>query len=546
MGFKALKVNKEYISFEIIEEKWQKFKSNKEFKSDLVMPCCKQKAVMKNSALGLQFFSHSPHQKKCDAKGESSIHLQLKKYIYDLLTNTYGVKNNNRTFYSNTVIDIEKTIQFDDYYLRADVYLEIDDIKIAFEIQSSKQTFETTIKRTKKYTDNGIIVVWLNLFKIKNYDYYNFNKKNDLAKMYEVVNKDDRYYLYDYNDKKTIFTSYNKFILDRFILDSIDFTINGKINDFIQSIDKFIEDKYYSYYELSIDKTINDIKYFIKGEKRILRLEKSFNKEIEIFLFKGFVNKSFATTLKIEKKPEKLKKIVSKQLYNSYTPQNEHNNEYLERNANEDVLSNVNRDKIKSNCRSTIVSALKANNWTYELNKIIGFNRVDIIAEFERMKVAFILFFNTGNHTTDLLKYCEDLGMGVVVINFHSGFNKCSRRMTFLNYYSPTRYAASNMKDKSFFETINKLIKKSMEIPKKELNSINIEDFINKRDNYYFFDPDVYDNFIFDKEALKDFPRLMFKEIKEDIFFTCYYIHGILKYQSTLIFEYEKFKNLEY
>lgn len=50
MGLKAIYSTVEYLSFEIDCDTWQKLKKDKEFKNNLLMPCCKNKAIMKNSS----------------------------------------------------------------------------------------------------------------------------------------------------------------------------------------------------------------------------------------------------------------------------------------------------------------------------------------------------------------------------------------------------------------------------------------------------------------------------------------------------------------
>ena len=74
MGLKALKDNIEYISFTIKEDDWFLVKKDDEFKSNLIMPCCNERAIMKNSSLGLQYFSHY-RKGSCTYTGESIEHL---------------------------------------------------------------------------------------------------------------------------------------------------------------------------------------------------------------------------------------------------------------------------------------------------------------------------------------------------------------------------------------------------------------------------------------------------------------------------------------
>lgn len=175
MGFKAIKEEQEYLSFQIEAPLWSNLKKDKQFKSNLYMSCCKTKAIMKNSSLGLQYFAH--HKKgECIHEGESMKHMILKKELYETLLN------------NNYKVEIEKQLLFDNYTVRPDVYLQIDDINIAFEIQVTSQSIEQMLYRSKKYNDNGIYVIWLNLFNNRTYTYMDihFNYKNPLIKTYSV------------------------------------------------------------------------------------------------------------------------------------------------------------------------------------------------------------------------------------------------------------------------------------------------------------------------------------------------------------------------
>lgn len=174
MGFRALKDNiVEVLSLDFEHEEWENLKKNDIYKKNLKMTCCDSRAIMKTSHLGLQFFTH--HAKKnCNFKPESIEHLMLKKYVYEILKNL-GYK-----------ADIEKNIFINDVQRRPDVLLEINDLKIVFEIQATKQNVALIKQRSKEYVKNNMIVVWLNLFDCIGYNLSRFNINNDNIFIYDV------------------------------------------------------------------------------------------------------------------------------------------------------------------------------------------------------------------------------------------------------------------------------------------------------------------------------------------------------------------------
>ncbi len=184
MGFRAIKDDTELISLNFSFNDWEKLKKDISFKNTLKMTCCDSKAIMKTSKLGLQFFSH--HVKKnCNSKPESIDHLMLKKYVYEALIHL-GYK-----------ADIEKNIYINNTQRRPDVLVEINDLKIVFEIQNTKQDLSLIKQRSLDYVNNNMIVVWLNLFDCSGYTLTRFNVNYDNMFVYDIKKIENSYIVDD-------------------------------------------------------------------------------------------------------------------------------------------------------------------------------------------------------------------------------------------------------------------------------------------------------------------------------------------------------------
>lgn len=288
MGFKAIKENQEYLSFQIDSSQWNNLKKDKQFKSDLYMSCCNAKAIMKNSSLGLQYFAH--HRKgDCIHAGESMKHMILKKELYEILLD------------NNYKVEIEKQLSFDEYTIRPDVYLQMDDINIAFEIQVTSQSLEQMLYRSKKYNDNGIYVIWLNLFNNRTYTYTHFNYENPLIKMYSV----DEKLLNDIYEFRI-----NNSDLFSFILKNLKLSIDQDI-DIENNKDLFLYDKDDLYYYVDKSAVINDFKMILNQNwcgysNTIERRESDYIQIIKGNYLKGFILKNFSFKYCIEKSPKEL------------------------------------------------------------------------------------------------------------------------------------------------------------------------------------------------------------------------------------------------
>lgn len=111
------------------------------------MPCCGARAVLKTSMNGLQFFAH--YSDECATAPETIWHAEAKDQVFGALK-LLGVSP--RT---------EVTGGAGKDRWRADVYFEVDERKVAIELQRSYQHLRDFIARQKRYARSGVECYWL-------------------------------------------------------------------------------------------------------------------------------------------------------------------------------------------------------------------------------------------------------------------------------------------------------------------------------------------------------------------------------------------------
>jgi hypothetical protein len=134
-------------AYELDFARWHEIKNN--YKSlGLRMPCCGEPAIPKTSKLGTFFFAH---QRKGDCKTapESAEHIFCKEVI---------AKAAKTAGWEVTTEFAGKTSTGDDWV--ADVYCTKDTMKIALEVQMSKQNSEETRRRQQRYQASGVRCAW--------------------------------------------------------------------------------------------------------------------------------------------------------------------------------------------------------------------------------------------------------------------------------------------------------------------------------------------------------------------------------------------------
>ena len=157
MPLRALKDGQTIHSYNFSETEWRQLKEDKK-NFTLLMPCCQNRAILKTSKLGTQFFAHSKRG-DCTSQAESKEHL-LAKTIIAQTCQDFGWEVT--TEYQGETPNGEKWI--------ADVYAKKNRVQLVFEVQWSPQREEVTRQRQERYRASGIRSAWL--AKEKKRDYY--------------------------------------------------------------------------------------------------------------------------------------------------------------------------------------------------------------------------------------------------------------------------------------------------------------------------------------------------------------------------------------
>jgi len=143
MSEKAVTINGEILNTNSFnDESWNNLKNNYVV-GNLKMICCNSNAIPKTSINFKKFFAHQNDE--CKTAPETIWHRTTKRIIISELLKL-----------GHVAIEEQKG----DKWI-ADVYLEIDGRKIAFEIQHSPQTLTTYLDRQNKYKDSKVETYWL-------------------------------------------------------------------------------------------------------------------------------------------------------------------------------------------------------------------------------------------------------------------------------------------------------------------------------------------------------------------------------------------------
>lgn len=145
MPLRAYINNEEKISINYSDEEWDILKKSiKDNSLSIILPCCQQRGALRKSSKGLKHFIHHKGQNSCDWKPESAEHLKAKtEIIKACLENGW-----------------EATPEYSENDWRADVLATKDGMRIAFEIQWSNQTNDTTVLRQEKYKAANVRGCW--------------------------------------------------------------------------------------------------------------------------------------------------------------------------------------------------------------------------------------------------------------------------------------------------------------------------------------------------------------------------------------------------
>jgi competence protein CoiA len=140
---------------------------------------CKQGVLLKKGNVKIHHFAHKD-KLNCPYDRESLEHLKAKLEIRDKLI--------------DLGIDADVEVQIGSRF--ADVLFEIDDNKIALEIQRSNLSKEELLLRTKNYYDNNVYVLWF----IINDDFYKNIKTYSYTDIYGLDSEYKAYNLPDWQN----------------------------------------------------------------------------------------------------------------------------------------------------------------------------------------------------------------------------------------------------------------------------------------------------------------------------------------------------------
>lgn len=144
MPFKAKIDGKTVISIDMSDEEWNELKKNTRSKIiSKELLCCGNIPYLRTSKLGTKHFVHKT-KNNCNWKPESPNHLRAKEIIFKACKEEGW--------------NVEPEYIFNDWI--ADIFATNGNIKIAFEIQWSRQSAEETIRRQSKYENDDVKGLW--------------------------------------------------------------------------------------------------------------------------------------------------------------------------------------------------------------------------------------------------------------------------------------------------------------------------------------------------------------------------------------------------
>lgn len=150
MPLKCLRGQEEVYAFNVsTNEAWGALRAANAADKNLRMPCCGAAVVLRSSKLGTRHFAHA-RKGPCTTAPETAEHLLAKMVIIE------GIRRAGweaRPEQSGTTPEGEEW--------RADVMAVKGQVKIAFEVQWSRQTPEETCRRQDRYAAAGVRGLWL-------------------------------------------------------------------------------------------------------------------------------------------------------------------------------------------------------------------------------------------------------------------------------------------------------------------------------------------------------------------------------------------------
>jgi len=136
-------------AFEFAPQDWQALAAQNARERHLRAPCCQAEIILRRSKLGTQHFVHR-FRGACTSSPESEDHRQVKRVIVE--TAIAGGWNAVAEF---------DGLSSDSEPWRADVLLTKGRVRIAIEVQWSRQSQDETARRQSRYASSGVRGLWL-------------------------------------------------------------------------------------------------------------------------------------------------------------------------------------------------------------------------------------------------------------------------------------------------------------------------------------------------------------------------------------------------
>lgn len=145
MPLRATINSEDIIAPFLSDDEWDNLKQRiKSENFEVIIPCCGNPAYLRTSKYGIRHFVHKTRG-DCTSKPETWQHLKAKQEIVRACRE----------------VGYEVSTEVEGEGWRADVLAVKNNVRIAFEVQWSPQTWETTQERQQKYQNSGIRCCWL-------------------------------------------------------------------------------------------------------------------------------------------------------------------------------------------------------------------------------------------------------------------------------------------------------------------------------------------------------------------------------------------------
>lgn len=151
MPLKCHDGEREIYSFDVkTNDAWENLREVNRKTKALKMPCCGAALVLRTSPLGTKHFAHA-RRGTCTTKPETAEHLLAKMFVVEGIQQTVDW----------TALPEQAGVTPAGEEWRADVLALKAKVKVAFEIQWTKQNLEETRRRQQRYADAGVRGLWL-------------------------------------------------------------------------------------------------------------------------------------------------------------------------------------------------------------------------------------------------------------------------------------------------------------------------------------------------------------------------------------------------